>query len=96
MMYNKAMIRTQIYLREGEHKALKQKAKRDDITLSEAVREFIRWGLERDREAAAKRLTKQENPVELLLKSIGRMEKGSHHGPADLSTSVDQILYGTR
>jgi len=79
------MIRTQVYLTEEQARDIKLQAKREKKREAEVIRELINEGLKR---ADVRR---ESTGVSLLrLASIGG------RGPADLSSRIDDYLYGDK
>ena len=82
MMYT-SMKRTQIYLPEETHQTLVLEAKKEKRSMAEVARELIDKGLE------AKKTETRVNIFEIMAKS-------AKEGPADLSTSYKEYLYGSK
>jgi hypothetical protein len=78
------MIRTQVYLTEEQIRDIKLRAKREDKPETEVIRELVNKGLQSTRK------TRQESTGDSLLRLAGIHGKA----PADLSTRIDDYLYG--
>ena len=78
------MIRTQVYLTDEQARDIKLKAKRENKREAEVIRELLSEGMKK---ATSKT---QESTGESLL----RLAAISGKGPADLSSRVDDYLYG--
>ena len=78
------MIRTQVYLTEEQMLDIKLKAKRENKREAEVIRELLREGMKNSTRKA------QESTGESLL----RLAAIGGKGPADLSSRVDDYLYG--
>jgi hypothetical protein len=78
------MIRTQVYLTEEQTRDIKLRAKRQNKPEAEVIRELVSNGLK------AASASRQESTGDSLLRLAGIHGKG----PADLSTRVDDYLYG--
>lgn len=78
------MIRTQIYLPEKQYKELIQIAKRENTSMAQVIRLYIKTGLRKEE-------TVDKSGREVMLSLIG-IAKGK--GPKDLSTNLDHYLYG--
>ena len=78
------MIRTQVYLTEDQARDIKLRAKREQKHEAEVIRELVDVGLK-----SAPPTGKESTGASLLrLAAIGGK------GPADLSTRIDDYLYG--
>ena len=78
------MIRTQVYITEEQAQDIKLRAKRENKREAEVIRELLHEGMKK---AASK--TQESTGASLLrLAAIGGK------GPADLSSRVDDYLYG--
>lgn len=84
-MYTVNMKRTQIYLDEGDHKELQALARRQKVTMAHLVRHFVERGIEEVRQEVSGR----QNTLAALV------ELGVTGGPEDLSSHLDQYLYGS-
>lgn len=86
------MIRTQIYLPEHLHEALKEKARKQRTTLAEIIRKAV------EKDSKLKQPRKQRSKLttggEFLLWLADRAEKEGWEGPEDLSVNTDHYLYG--
>jgi hypothetical protein len=78
------MIRTQVYITEEQARDIKLKAKRENKREAEVIRELLRAGMKVSTNKA------QESTGESLL----RLAAIGGKGPADLSSRVDDYLYG--
>ena len=78
------MIRTQVYLTEDQARDIKLRAKHENKREAEVIRELLSEGMKK---AASKA---QESTGESLL----RLAAIGGKGPADLSSRVDDYLYG--
>ena len=79
------MIRTQVYLTEEQARDIKLKAKQEKKPEAEVIRELVSKGLHQ----AASRL---ESTGDSLL----RLAATGGKGPVDLSSRVDDYLYGDK
>jgi len=79
------MIRTQVYLTEEQARDIKLKAKQEKKPEAEVIRDLLSKGLHQ----AASRLESTGDSL-LRLAAIGGK------GPADLSSRVDDYLYGDK
>lgn len=82
------MIRTHVYLTENQSQAIKLRSRRDQRPEAEVLREIIDKGLTVE-DSAARMSTGQSL---LQLAELGK--KYGAHGPTDLSTNLDDYLYG--
>ena len=78
------MIRTQVFLTEEQSRDIKLRAKREKKHEAEVIRELLSEGLKSAPGA------KQESTGESLL----RLAAIGGKAPADLSTRIDDYLYG--
>jgi DNA polymerase/3'-5' exonuclease PolX len=78
------MIRTQVYLTEDQVRDIKLRAKRENRHEAEVIRELLSEGMKKSASKA------QESTGESLL----RLAEIGGKGPADLSSRVDDYLYG--
>jgi hypothetical protein len=78
------MVRTQVYLTEEQSRDIKLRAKREKKPEAEIIRELVNTGLR------SARTTGQESTGASLLRLAGIHGKA----PADLSTRIDDYLYG--
>jgi hypothetical protein len=78
------MIRTQVYLTEEQARDTKLRAKRENKREAEVIRELVSQGLK------TAPPTRQESTGASLL----RLAAIGGKAPADLSTRVDDYLYG--
>jgi hypothetical protein len=84
------MIRTQVYLTEEQAQAIKLRSQRQQKPQAEVIRELVDNGLHVSR--GIKRQTTGEALLELV--ALGKKHKIS--GPTDLSTNLDDYLYGDK
>jgi len=82
------MIRTQVFLTEEQARDIKLRAKREKKREAEVIRELLSKGLH------ASRSTSGETTGEALLRLVSLGEKLQVKAPADLSSRIDDILYG--
>jgi hypothetical protein len=85
------MIRTQVYLTEEQARSIKLRSQQDQKPEAELIRELLDAGL-RIRAQRAKRKTTGETLLELA--ELGN--KLGLSGPTDLSTNLDDYLYGDK
>ena len=78
------MIRTQVYLTEDQARDIKLRARRENKHEAEVIRELLNEGMKKSASKA------QESTGESLLRLAAIRGKG----PADLSSRVDDYLYG--
>jgi hypothetical protein len=78
------MTRTKVYLTEDQARDIKLRAKREKKPEAEVIRELVNEGLKTARHQG------QESTGESLL----RLATIGGKGPADLSTRLDDYLYG--
>jgi hypothetical protein len=78
------MIRTQVYLTEEQARDIKLRAKREKKREAEVIRELLSQGLK----------TKSSGRHESTGESLLRLATIGGKGPADLSSRVDDYLYG--
>ena len=78
------MIRTQVYLTEEQMRDIKLKAKRENKREAEVIRELLTEGMKISTRKS------QESTGESLL----RLAAIGGKGPVDLSSRVDDYLYG--
>jgi hypothetical protein len=78
------MIRTQVYITEEQARDIKLKAKRENKREAEVIRELLSEGMKKSTSKT------QESTGESLL----RLTAIGGKGPADLSSRVDDYLYG--
>lgn len=81
------MERTQIYLPKSQIKKLKRLAQRKKTTLSELVRDAVEVRYE-----VTKAFPRQKK--ETFFEAAQRISKLGEKGPKDLSSRLDQYLYG--
>ena len=84
------MIRTQMYLTEEQMRDIKLKARRENNLEAEVICDLLRTGLD------ALRRAHHETTGEALLRLARFGEKLKVKAPADLSSRVDDDLYGDK
>jgi hypothetical protein len=84
------MIRTHVYLTENQSQAIKLRSRREQRPEAEVLREIIDKGLTAE-DSTGKLSTGQSL---LQLAELGK--KYGAHGPTDLSTNLDDYLYGDK
>jgi len=85
------MIRTQIYLTPKQHTMLKNKAHKENATVSEEIRKIL------DKELfTAEQQVKKQNTGNWLLSMAEEAERLGANGPSDLASNVDAYLYGDK
>jgi hypothetical protein len=84
MLYSPSMIRTQVYLTEEQARDIKLKAKREKKHEAEVIRELVSQGLK----------TTSPSRRESTGASLLRLAAIGGKAPADLSTRIDDYLYG--
>lgn len=82
------MIRTQVYITEEQARDIKLRAKREQKHEAEVIRELLSEGLY----ATAKKPRVSTGEALLRLAKVG--EELGATGPADLSSRIDDYLYG--
>ena len=82
------MIRTQVYLTEDQARDIKLRAKRENKREAEVIRELVNIGFKASQNARG------ETTGEALLRLVSLGEKLQVRAPADLSSRIDDILYG--
>jgi hypothetical protein len=82
------MIRTMVYITEEQARDIKLKAKRENKREAEVIRDLLHKGLD------ASRRTHQETTGEALLRLARLGETLKVKAPADLSSRIDDYLYG--
>jgi hypothetical protein len=88
MLYILYMIRTQVYLTEEQARDIKLRAKREKKREAEVIRDLLSKGLDAPGE------TPRETTGEALLRLVRLGEKLKIKAPADLSSRIDDYLYG--
>jgi hypothetical protein len=78
------MIRTQVYLTEEQARNIKLRAKREQKPEAEVIRELLSKGLQ----------TPSRQQGESTGESLLRLATIAGKGPADLSSRIDDYLYG--
>ena len=84
------MIRTQIYLPEDLHEALKEKSREEKITMAQIIRKSL------EKDVRKKKKKAKFRGAEALLKLAEMAEKEGWSGPPDLSINADRYLYGDK
>ena len=82
------MIRTQVYLTEEQARDIKLRAKREKKREAEVIRDLLNKGL------GIPSATGRETTGEALLRLARLGEKLKIKAPADLSSRIDDYLYG--
>ena len=82
------MIRTQVYLTEEQSRAIKLRAKRENKPEAKVIREMLTNALD------ASRSTVGDSTGDALLRLAKLGEKLQVKAPTDLSSRIDDILYG--
>ena len=82
------MIRTQVYLTEEQARDIKLRAKREKKREAEVIRDLLNKGL------GVPSATGRETKGEALLRLAKLGEKLKIKAPADLSSRIDDYLYG--
>jgi hypothetical protein len=82
------MIRTQVYLTEDQARDIKLRAKRENKAEAEIIRELLDTG----RNVSPS--TAHESSGDALLRLAKLGERLHVKAPADLSTRIDEYLYG--
>ena len=88
MIYINYMIRTQVYLTEEQARDIKLRAKREKKREAEVIRDLLNKGLEVPGGKA------RETTGEALLRLARIGETLKSKAPADLSSRIDDYLYG--
>ena len=82
------MIRTQVYLTQEQTQDIKLRAKLENKPEAEVIRELL------DNGRAASRIRPHESTGDALLRLAKLGEKLHVKAPADLSSRIDNYLYG--
>jgi hypothetical protein len=82
------MIRTQVFLTKEQARDIKLRAKREKKREAEVIRELLNMGFNASRSARG------ETTGEALLRLAKLGEKLRVKAPADLSSRIDDYLYG--
>lgn len=91
------MLRTQIYLPEYEYKRLKAKARREEKTLAQTVRELLRIGFEKEKETKRTGANKKKLSGGEFLLSLARLgDKLNVDLGSDASLTIDEVVYGLK
>ena len=88
MLLSSYMIRTQVYLTEEQAHDIKIRAKQENKRQAEVIRDLLEKG------RASSRRTTHETAGNALLRLAKLGEKLQVKGPADLSSRIDDYLYG--
>lgn len=94
MMYTIVMKRTQIYLSSQQHAKLKSLALKDHTTVSGVLRNIIDEKI--NNSGTINKDDKTLNAGEWLLAQAKWAEDNDISGPADLSSNLDEYLYGDK
>jgi metal-responsive CopG/Arc/MetJ family transcriptional regulator len=81
------MIRTQVYLTLDLVRQISLLAKQEGKSMAEIIRELLALALQRRQQA---------NPSQGLLKLAELGKQWNTQAPADLSTNLDEYLYGNK
>jgi len=84
------MVRTQVYLTEEQARDIKLLAQRENKHEAEVIRELLDIGFD------ASRNTSRETTGEAMLRLAKLGEKLQVKAPADLSSHIDDYLYGDK
>ena len=84
------MIRTQVYLTEEQSQTIKRRSQQEQKPEAEIIRELLDNGL------VASNTTKRKSTGETLIELATLGEKLGLKGPTDLSTNLDDYLYGDK
>lgn len=84
------MVRTQVYLIQEQARDIKLQAKREKKREAEVIRDLLNKGLD----AAKSTNTSRETTGEALLRLAKLGAKLQVRAPADLSSRIDDYLYG--
>ncbi|MFS8158642.1 MAG: hypothetical protein ACMG6E_00245 [Candidatus Roizmanbacteria bacterium] len=87
------MIRMQVYLTSVDYEKLRTKSFEQKRTMSEIIRFALRDNSEEESKRNKPRSTKSHSGL-LALAQKARNQKWS--GPSDLSTNMDEYLYGQK
>ena len=90
MVYIKYMIRTQVYLTEEQARDIKLRAKSEKKREAEIIRDLLNKGF------AASRSKGRETTGDALLRLARLGERLRVKAPADLSSRIDDYLYGDK
>ena len=82
------MIRTQVYITEEQARDIKLQAKREHKPEAEVIRELLSEGLKTTKGQ------REESTGEALLRLAKVGEQLGATGPTDLSSRIDDYLYG--
>jgi hypothetical protein len=84
------MIRTQVYLTEEQARHIKLQAKRENKAEAEVIRELVNKGLDTFHGA------NRETTGDALLRLAKLGEELQVQAPTDLSSRIDEYLYGEK
>ena len=84
------MIRTQVYLTEEQARDIKLQARRESKREAEVIRDLLNRGLNASQSAS------RETTGEALLRLAKLGEELQVKAPADLSSRIDEYLYGDK
>ena len=90
ILYYFSMVRTQVYLTEEQARDIKLLAQRENKHEAEVIRELLDIGFD------ASRNTSRETTGEAMLRLAKLGEKLQVKAPADLSSHIDDYLYGDK
>jgi hypothetical protein len=90
MLYIKYMIRTQVYLTEEQARDIKLLAKSEKKREAKIIRDLLNKGF------AASQSKGRETTGDALLRLVRLGEKLRVKAPADLSSRIDDYLYGDK
>jgi hypothetical protein len=82
------MIRTMVYITEEQARDIKLKARRENKREAEVIRELLREGMKKSAGKA------QESTGDALLRLAKLGERLHVKAPTDLSSRIDDYLYG--
>ena len=81
------MTRTQVYFPHSQLEYLRQRAREENTSMSEVLRRIVA-------DCGQKKPKKKMTTSELLLSLAREAEERGIKGPKDLSSKVDEYLYG--
>ena len=90
LQLNCFMIRTQVYLTEEQARDIKLRAKHENKREAEVIRELVNKGLDASHRA------NRETAGNALLRLAKLGEELHVKAPADLSSRIDEYLYGDK
>jgi hypothetical protein len=88
LQLNHFMVRTQVYLTEEQARDIKLQAKRENKAEAEVIRELVNKGLDTSQRA------NRETTGDALLRFAKLGEELQVQAPTDLSSRIDEYLYG--